>query len=472
MRTLDEVLAAHPPPFTPTEIQKEDIQKLAAMTRVLGHEPVGSGKTFMGSYAVLMIDPEHCLVVLPPILIDDWVDWLRKLPGVGKVLAYDGSPAQRKSVNLKDYRWIVTSYGMYRNDHARIEAAFNGKKLAVIVDEAHNMKSYRSKLFIYVRDLVGPDRALLELTGTPLANPGDAYAYIKLNTPDVYATNQQFLNIHAEKFDYFGNVEKWRNLEMIEENLSRSRVMRTKEEVHASLPKVNFRPIYYDLDKEHMALYRKLMNDQLLEIPEGQIDASTAQKMYHHAQQIVANWDWFSGDPKKRSKVYDLIDEFISEIGLGLPGESKLILWTQYKRTSAAVHAYMQSIKRAKNEPSYGKAVAAWSGADSRASVRDFMKDPATTSLTANTKSAGAGLNPQYVCWAAIFIEFPTSPIEFTQACGRIDRIGQRYNPTIWMPVARGTVQQSRMQALLANDDLVFESGGSAQRMRDLIFPA
>lgn len=479
MRDLDEVLAAHPPPFTPTAIQLEDIRKFAAMPRCLGHEPVGSGKTFMGTYSALCIDPDHVVILVPPILIDGWVEWLRSLPGVGKVLAYDQAPAVRKRINLRDYGWIVASYGMYRNDHKRFDEAFADRRLMVIVDEAHNMKSYKSKLFMYVRDLVGTEQRLLELSGTPLSNPGDAYAYIKLNTPDVYPTNQAFMNIHVEKYDFFGNPEKWRNLDMIKQNLDRSRVMRTKEEVHAGLPKANFIPVYYDLDPEHMALYKKLMNDQLLEVEGEQIDASTAQLLYCRAQQIISNWALFSGDATKRPKVYDLIDEIVEDIGLGLPADptlgreeaSKLILWTQYKMTSASLHAYMQSKKRAKNEPPYGKAVAAWSGSDSRKAVQDFMKDPATTSLTASHQSAGAGLNPQYVCWSAIFVEFPTSSGQFTQACGRTDRIGQRYNPTMWLAIARGTVQQARIETLLKNDDLVFESGGSAQRLRDLIFP-
>jgi SNF2 family DNA or RNA helicase len=478
VRTLDQVLAAHPLPFTLSEIQIEDINRMAALGRCLGDEPVGSGKTVMGTYAALMHEPDVVVVLVPPILIAQWCRWLRELKDVGPVLAYEGGPAARKLFKLVQYRWIVVSYGMFRNDFERFMSDLSGRRAYLIVDEAQNTKNHNSKLYECSRDFAF-GRHVLQLSGTPLTTPGDSYSYIKLHNPHLYATFRQFTNIHVEKWDYFNNPEKWCNLELMQENYNKARVHRTKEEVHAALPRANYLPIFYDLDPEHMKLYKKLMEEQLLEVPDGQIDASTAQKLQHHAQQIICNYGLFAGDPTKRSRVFDLIDEMCDEIGLGLPADaaldqpeaSKVIIWTQYKMTSALIHAYMQSKQRAKGEAPYGKAVAAYSGADSKASVEAFMFDPDTTNLTANTQSAGAGLNAQGVCWECAFPEFPTSTVQFRQAAGRIDRIGQRFNPNIRIFVARGTIQESKLKDLLSNDELVQEVSGDKQALKNLIFP-
>ncbi len=308
-------------------------------------------------------------------------------------------------------------------------------------------------------------RDLLLMSGTIMSNPGDAYAYIALTNPGAYRSKTAFENMHVAKRDYYEQPTEWCNMELLQANLNHRRVHRTKEEAHALLPKARYIPLYYDLTKEHMALYTRLMEEQLLELDDGtKIDATTAQTLYHQAQQIITNFGYFSGDETKRAGVFDLIDQVTDEIALGQPGSSKLILWTIYKRTSREVLAYMRA-------QGNGNAVAAYSEVDAKKSVARFLDDPDCHELVAQPGSAGAGLNPQHLCWECMFIEVPTRTIPFVQSSGRIDRKGQKYNPNIRLAIARGTIQEQLLKNLLDNDNLVKLASGSKQGIKDLIFP-
>jgi len=479
MRSLEEVLAAHPLPhplggvMTLDPMQVEDILQAAAWRRALLDLPVGYGKTVILTVIALMLEPDLTIVLVPPILIPQWVKWLNSIPGAGRALAYVGSPDKRKQLPLREADWLVMSYQVYNNDIAFLRKLCAKAEVLLNVDECQNLKG-RGVLFKNVRDF-GAGRPLMLATGTPMSKVGDAYAYVKLLTPEVYGTYYQFENIHVAKRDIFKQPTEWHNLDLLQQNFSLRRIHRTKEQVHAALPKVNVIPIYYDLSKEHMALYRRLMEEQLLLLDDGgKIDATTATRLYHAAQQIVIDYGHFAGDETKRSTVFDLLDDIADEIGLGEDVDpavagprSKLILWTTHRSVSRLVDAHMGT-RLAKTGR---RAVAAYSEVDSNKSIAAFMEDPLTVNLTAQPGSAGAGLNPQYLCWECAYVQLPTTTIPFIQSSGRIDRKGQKYNPNVRLLIARGTIQEQLLKNLISNDELVKQASGSKQGIKDLIFP-
>jgi hypothetical protein len=477
MLTLEEVIERYPlplpAPLTGTmvleQMQKEDIVKAAGWRRALLDLPVGYGKTVIVTCISLMLQPEVTVVLVPPILIPQWVSWISSIRGAGRALAFAGSPKQRAEMALNGVSWLVMSYQVFNNDIARLRKDLAKIDVMLAVDEAQNLKG-RGVLYKNVRTFAA-GRDLMLASGTIMSKPGDAYAYIALNTPDVYPSYNRFENIHVkERHPIFKQPTEWHNMDLLQANLSMRRVYRSDEEVHAALPKPRFIPIYYDLSKDHMALYKRLMEEQLLALDDGsKIDATTATRLYHAAQQIITNYGFFAGDETKRSAVFDLADAVMDEIGLGDEGRSKLIFWTIYKRTSAAVHAHVNQYLAGRKDGTYG--VAAYSDANSKKSIEQFMTDPLAAGLTAQPGSAGAGLNPQYICKECAYFEFPTTTIPFKQSYGRIHRKGQRFNPNIRMFIARGTIQEQLLKSLFDNDNLVQKASGSRQGIKSLIFP-
>jgi len=306
-------------------------------------------------------------------------------------------------------------------------------------------------------------RNLMLLTGTPVNKPIDAYAYIKLMTPDAYRSQGHFEMLHVSKRDFFKKPLEYDNLDVIREHLQRNSISRTKKELHGYDLKPLFPDTEYELSAEHQALYAKLVEEQLLSFDDGTvIDATTVQKLRHALQQIVVNFDHFSNNPANRSAAYDIIDQMVEETQCYQPEKSKLIIWTKYKRTSRSVLNYV-------NEALKVPAVAAYSEADTEKSINLFMDNPKTRVLVANYQSAGAGLNPQHVCSEALFLELDTVPLYVRQAVGRIDRVGQTNVPRMRFAVAANTVQVGLYEDLLTNDDLVQHVEPSKTSIREML---
>lgn len=456
---LSELKEKYPLPFTLLDSQEEDISRLLTMPKALMDLPVGYGKTVIATYTALGHECDRILILVPPILIKQWARWLKAIPSAGEVLGYEGSIKNRKEFQIQNYRWLVASYVVYKNDETRlVQWLVAGNNPAIIVDECQNLKNSSSKLYRAVKRASDNFKVWL-MTGTPLSSPMDAYAYIKIKTPTIYRNLGQFQRIHVEETDFFGSVTKWGNLDMLNSNLRLQCVYRDKADVHKHL-KSRMWPIYYGLSPKHMKLYTQLMEEQLLLIGDKKIDATTAQKLYNAAQQIIINYDFFSGDEDARSNTYDLVDEVIDEIGVQSQSNSKLIIWTWFKKTTASITAYLAN---------YG-AVAAYSEVDSKKSVERFMEDQNCRILVAQPGSAGAGLNPQYVCSEALFLETPTRTIQFRQAAGRIDRMGQVHTANNRVAVANGTIQEKLFNNLMANDDLVTIAAGTKTSIRSDIF--
>lgn len=457
---LAQLKQNYPLPFTLLETQEQDILNLLKLPKALLDLPVGYGKTVIATYVALGHDCDRILVVMPPILIRQWTRWIDSIPNSGEPLGYAGTPVERKEFQPEGKRWLMCSYQILHRDFQRIKGWLaRGQKSAVVVDECQNLKNSGSNLFRHIKELSN-DYCTWLMTGTPMSSPNDAYAYIKIKTPEVYRDFDQFERIHVAEYDYFDKAIEWRNLDLLKQNLRMSCVHRDKKDVHKHL-KARTWPIYYDLAPAHMALYTKLLEEQLLLLDDGgKIDGSTAQKLYNAAQQIIVNYDVFSGKEDARAAVFDLVDEICDEVAVHRPDSSKIIFWSWFRQTTKSVTAYLANYN----------AVAAYSEVDSKKSVERFMEDPTCRILVAQPGSAGAGLNPQYCCAEAAFIETPTRTIQFRQAAGRIDRQGQTKIANNRILVASGTIQETLFKRLLENDDLVTQAGGTKASLRSELF--
>lgn len=460
--TLDELVKYHGIPFELRPDQIEDVETLLPFDRVGIFNEVGTGKTATSTVLALAWDREHNFVLMPPILLTQWRKWLESLHDIGRVLLYRGKPEARKAYDLKSARWILTTIQMFKSDLEHIKRQLGARSTNTIVDEGHCVKNVGSANHKAVRDF-SAGQSLQILTGTPISTPGDAYAYVKLKTPGVYRSQKHFENLHVEERDFFDNVTKWTNLQMLSDNLMLQSVRRLSREVLKHLKMPNYIPIEYELDPEHLALYKQLVDEQLLLLPDGgKIDATSAARLYNASQQIVCNWDHFSGDPNCVAKIFDLVDMVADEIDLLNPEASKLIIFTYYKMTSRAMHAYTQK---------YGS-VACYSdisAAQQARAIERFLNDPACRVIVAQPGSGGAGWNPQHVCREVLWVEEPVIPLHFVQGVGRVDRDGQLFVPNIRLAIAQGTIQPRLHANLLGKDELANKVQGGFMDLREAI---
>lgn len=458
-----EIVKAHYTlPFELYPKQQDTTNELAPLPKAAYYLDMGTGKTCTSTASALFKRIMHgnvTIVVMPPILINTWRRWLARISPALKITVYRGTPKERKAIRL-DGEFILVSMVVFKNDFERIHKALHGRPLTIIVDEATSVKNVGTDNHKRIFELQqGHD--LMLLTGSPLSTPADAYAYCKLVAPGVYRNQNQFNNIHVEERDFFEKVTEWRNLDMLAENMKINSVRILKEEMLVDLPPITYSPIFYDLDPKHYSLYVRLAEEQVLKLESGgKIDATQATALYHALQQIVVNWDHFSGDPTKRSMGYDVIDQIMDELG----PTKKLVVFATYRMTNGKLVRYLSD---------YG-AVAVYGDVPEKqksANIDRFIDDPKCRIMIAQPTSAGYGVDGlQHVCNDALFLECPVIPMHFHQACARVHRDGQRMNTNIHIAVAEGTLQVRLHRQLLENDRLVNRVQGGFQDLRDAIY--
>jgi superfamily II DNA or RNA helicase len=462
-RSLANVLEAHRLPFTLRVDQVDSCEKLSEWPRAGLYAEVGTGKTVMATVLSLMWNNEVTVVTMPPILLKSWQRWLLTIENIGSVVVYRGDPRERAAMNIRHARWLLMSQQIFKKDFARLVKELGKVPRTLIVDEAHCIKNPASQNFKLTKEFADGE-CLALLTGTPLSTPHDAYAYVKLVSPEIYRSKQQFENLHIEDRDFYGNVTAWKNLDLMHQNLMMHSVRLLKEHVLKDLKKPNYIPIEYELDREHKMLYDMLAEEQLLELETGgKIDATSAVKLYNALQQVVVNWDYFSGNEDARSTAFDIIDMVMDQAEVMDPKNSKLIIFTYFKMTSRKVLEYLKE---------FG-AVGCYSEIGDTAKERNlerFMFDPTCRIMVAQPMSGGVGFNPQAVCSEVLFLESPSIPWHFVQGAGRVYRDGQPNVPNIHIAVASGTIQNRLHQRMLATDALVNQVQGGFKDLRDAIY--
>ena len=445
--------------FSLTPLQVTDVEQFIQWRKSLNRYEVGTGKTVISTVVSLMSDVTVTIVAMPPILLLSWERWLNKVSE--KVLRYQGTPKERKEMQLIGPRWVLMSHAIFRKDFEKLMTVYADAALELIVDECQIIKNPKAKTYTCV-GLMSKNRRLQLLSGTPTSKPLDAYTYIRLKSPEIYRSFAHFENMHVAERDFFGSVTAYANLDELASNFAIKSVLRSKEEVHGYSNDPLYPDTAYELSRDHLKLYDQLVEEQLLLLDDGtKIDATTAQRLYHAMQQIVVNYDYFSGDSTKRSTSYDLIDSVIEQTDCDNPDKSKLIIWTIYKMSSRNILAYLKAQGH--------NAVGAYSEVNSSKSFELFMSDRNTRILVAQPQSAGAGLNPQSVCWESLTIETSTTPMLSRQANGRLDRVGQMHKPTMRYAVADKTIQVALLDKLFHADDLVQRVERTKSSLRDAL---
>jgi SNF2 family DNA or RNA helicase len=464
---LDEVNKHFKLPFQPFEFQRAAIEELGLFERSGWYAEPGCGKTLMSTVVALNKQLDNpklvTFVIMPPILINSWARWLASVGGVDRVVVYRGTPKERNALKIKNARFILMSVQIFKRDIHRFEREFATRPRLGVVDEATSIKNTDSDNHRTVRDFFN-GHGLLLLTGTPLSNPMDVYGYVKLIAPSVYRSLQQFKNIHVEEQDFFGTVTKWRNFDLLQTNLLTNSCRMLKEHVLKDLKQPVYTPIHYPLDEAHRRLYERLMAEQLLEYKSGKIiDATSAIRLHHAAQQIVCNFDHFADDPSKRSAAFDILDAVVEELGLASGSGKKLLVFSLYRMTNRKLVQYLSP---------YG-AVACYSEVSPAQQARNidrFLADPKCQILIAQPLSAGYGLNLQEVCSDVLFLETPVVPAHFHQSVARVYREGQRNTPVVRIGIAEGTIQTYLHRRLLEKDALVNRIQIGFEDLRDAIY--
>lgn len=449
-------------PFIPEPLQVETINELAPLPNSGEWLDTGTGKTFVATACALywkINTGSQTVVVLPPNLIRQWGKWLRLISPKLTITEYCGTPAQRKALSL-DSDFVIVGVQIFKKEYDRFVSHFQGKPYMLIVDEANLCANIDSDSHYKIFDFaIGHPQALL--TGTPINKPGDAYGLLKFTAPGAYRNLMQFNNLHVEETDFHGLPCKWQNLDVLNEKvaINSKRILYSDMFKDAKVP--HYIPEVYELEPEHLKLYNRLANDQLLRLPDGgKVDATTANRLTHALGQIIVNRDHFSGVPGTKSTADNLIEQRLAQ----MPDE-KLVVFAHYKMSVAHL---VSTFAKKYGAVGYNSQV---TDRQKQRNLEQFIEDQKTRLIVIQYISGGKGLDGmQHVCNTCMTIEPCQQPRDFHQAVARLNRKGQRRRVRVYLPIADGTTQVRAFKNLLMNDSLVNQVIRTEAELREAIY--
>jgi SNF2 family DNA or RNA helicase len=281
-------------------------------------DEMGLGKTIM------MIGLMYCnfvprtLIVLPPVLIDQWFVQIYNTTGHKALIFHGEDKKTTTDVELEAARIVITTYGAVTLSKKQI----NDKVLTplhriawsrIVFDEAHHLRNSKTTRYIGARLLQANSRWLV--SGTPIQNRKDDFyslcAMIRL--PASFYTNNENLRLLARSFILKRN-KKSVGIQMtdllVDKNIVEwlsSKEMQLAEEIHSALafsrvsPKKGLNKLVVNtfggkgalpllLIARQSCIYPKLMTKQLDKLVEkGFIrDYNSYKEAFDHSSKLDA----------------------------------------------------------------------------------------------------------------------------------------------------------------------------------------
>lgn len=196
-----------------------------------------------------------------------------------------------------------------------------------------------------------------------------------------------------------------------------------------------------ELAPAHLALYKKLVKERVLELGERVIDATTASSLFVKTQRMLLCPELFhEGDWQVENTLLTTLDEILK----GLP---KVIIYAWF---TESVKKLEQRYKKLNPALLYGEI----SGAERDKQKHKFITDPTCKVMVMNPRSGGVGVDGlQAVCSHVVFAESVTTPGLFEQAISRLHRSGQKAQTiNIYLLTALSTVAVKRRNDLLRKE--------------------
>ena len=432
--------------YTPHSYQQRATDLVVSKKSVGLFLDMGLGKTVITLTAVneLIYDRfevYRVLVIAPKRVAEDtWTrehkkwDHLRELR-ISKVL---GTAAQR----LRALEQDADVYVIGRDNVVWLVDHYSKKKHwpfdMIVIDELSSFKNPQAKRFRALRKILGVTQRVVGLTGTPSPNGlMDLWAQVYLL--DRGERLGRTIGAYREKYFRAGArngyvVYKWEPLkgakEQIEEKISDICVSMSAAD-YLTLPERIDNVIPVKLTDAEMELYKRMEQDQLLQIEDSDVVALNAAAVMTKLLQI-ANGSVYSMDGTVVN-IHDAKLEALQEI-IDTTDSPVLVFYSFKHDLDKILEAV--SGARVLNGPE---------------DIRDW-NDGKVRVLLAHPASVGYGLNLQEGGHTIVWYGLTWSLELYKQANARLYRQGQEKPVIIHHLIAEGTVDEQAMAALQAKD--------------------
>lgn len=318
----------------------------------------------------------------------------------------------------------------------------------IVIDEAQSFKSYKSKRFKALKEVLPHVERIIELTGSPAPNGlQDIWSLIYMLDNGVRLGRS--ITQYRETFYYPGRSinnqpYEWflrENAEGQIHHLVSDLVISMMKKDYLTLPPITHNVIELEMSNKERAVYDKLKKEKVLEITETLEVAPGNAAVLLGALLQLSNGAIYANDIETGEKhiltLHDHKLDALEEIIEGSNGQPILIFaWYQ--------HDVQRITERFKDVEVFG---------DNPVQLERWNRGEIPI-LLAHPASAGHGLNFQYGGHILVFFVVPQSLELYEQSIGRLYRNGQDQPVIVHYLMVRNTVEEKVIRTLRDKQDV------------------
>jgi SNF2 family DNA or RNA helicase len=445
IRNFDDLQClSHLSQFTPLPHQLETARKVISEMRgraILADE-VGLGKTIeagliLKEYMIRGL-VRRVLILVPASLVLQWVRELNQKFGIPAV-------AQRKEYMWQQYDVVVASIDTAKREPHR-DIVLNLDYDMLIIDEAHKLKNKKTANYQFVAAI--RKKYCLLLTATPVQNDlGELFNLITLLKPGQLGGQSSF----NETYVVDKRVPK--NEKLLQQELSKVMIRNRRADGNVSFTKRHVKNIPLRLSPEEQELYDSVTDFVRGRYEEAGGDLSSILSLVTLQREVCSSRDAVfltlvnlfkktAEDSPLRPKIWELVNK-IKQIKANTKAEKtmelireiddKVIVFTEYRATQEyLLHFFKQ----------HNLIAVPYRGGMNRGK-KDWMMDlfRGRAQILVATEAGGEGINLQF-CNRIINFDLPWNPMRVEQRIGRIHRLGQEHDVSIYNLSTLGTIEE------------------------------
>ena len=401
-------------------------------------DDMGLGKTIQILSAILyfkehnQFDSESTLIIVPPTLISNWENEIKKFTPELTYHIYHGS---NRTFPLEEYDIILTSYGVVRLD---LDMFLDKTWLLCVIDEAQNIKNPNTEQTKAIKSVNASTK--IALTGTPIENRlMDYWSIFDFVNKGYLSTKDDF------KRNYVMPIEKLEDPEVLEnlKTIAKPFVMRrlkTDADIKKELPDKLVNDIYCTLTKKQIRLYNAILEEIFFDIENSKgiqrkgiiLKILTALKQTcNHPAQFLAIKNPKISESGKMELLVDILENILDM-------DEKVIIFTQYVEMGKLIQQLIS--KKFKTDVLF---LHGSQTLKEKTEIIDaFQEDSNYKIFVATLKTGGTGLNLTAAS-NVIHYDLWWNPAVENQATDRVHRIGQKKDVMVYRFITKGTLEEA-----------------------------
>ena len=388
------------------EYQKQGIEFLVSRQGGMLLDEQGLGKTIQALKACEKVDPQVLVIVCPAIMRGTWSHHVANL-----------MPSNIQVV-INSYEWYVKL-----DNYKTLIKSIKGKKVAVIVDESHYIKTPTSKRTKTVQHLLSLDNIVFKvlLSGTPVTRDvDDLYTQLKVFYPDfcksIFEYRKKYMRcIHS----YFGDVYKGFKNEYSRQEiikyLKSCSLRRTKKSAGLNLPSIVRQPVYIDINKK-VAKESLSILDYATKVINGVDDYTLYKTDLAEEASHIASIRKALGVAKV-PQVLQYVEHLLQS------GITKLVLFGVHVDV---VNLIYEALREKYKDIKTHRIIGATTSTQREKIIKEFQELETPQILVANMVACGVGVTLTK-SHTVVFAELDFTPSNIMQAEARVHRITQEH---------------------------------------------